>query len=324
MVNDTPDPIQQATVVTACDSNFVWGAMLLGLSLRYHRMNSPYHILGYDLSKQEIEILSSIPNTSVYHAHKTSPRSVCTQKPAAIATADTEVIVWMDADCLVSGNLEKHFVCPQDKIQIRWRGTEENATIYRDYYLKHDTWGGIPGQILREWQKDVADLDSSRIATVCQTNCFVINRSHLGFIERWNKQMEKVIPQNTTGVYEKTSLAYSMTDESALNSLFAFSSEAPSTHEYQMDRDAKAACLHFGLNPKPWQHWTKQSLNHYRYVMDLINWAKSNDILLPPLPISFKPEYKFIEVIMAYTRHLYRVTRYNVSSRIRIFKHSRV
>ncbi len=31
------------------------------------------------------------------------------------------------------------------------------------------------------------------------------------------------------------------------------------TSEYLMDKDPDAACIHFGLNPKPWQHWTLQA-----------------------------------------------------------------
>lgn len=309
-----------STIVTACDSNFVWGAMLLGLSLRYNKMTSSFHVLGYDLNPEEIAQLSSIPQTKVFNTHKTSSRSVCTQKPEAIATADTEIIVWMDADCVVIGNIESFFVCPENQLQIRWREADENGSIYRNYYKKEDKWGCIPSRVLKQWKEDVGDLATAQIKTVCQTNCFVINCTHIRFIEKWREQMEKVIPADSTGVYAKKSAAYSMTDESVLNSLFAFYSQAPSTCEYQMDKNPQKACLHFGLNPKPWKHWTRQSLNHYNYIMTLLDWASNNNISLPQLPKSFQAKYKYSETFLAYVQQFYKAARYRTSTLLRKLK----
>ena len=305
---------QNVTVVTACDSKFVWGAILLGLSLRYHKMDCIYHILGYDLSSEEISFLESIPNTKVYPTHKPNTRSVCTQKPIALALAETEIIIWMDSDCMATGNLDKFFYCCDDSIQIRWRGESENATVYRNYYHKDDDWGTIPKAVLDVWKKDVADLESPQITTVCQTNCFVIRREHLDFIELWHRQMDKVIPIDTVGVYAKQSKAYSMTDESVLNSLFAFSSKAPKTCQYQMDTDPDAYCLHFGLSPKPWEHWSRQSLKHYRLIMNLLIWAKAEGIKLPVYPKSFLARYYMWEKLRASLEYWFKQSRYQMSN----------
>lgn len=305
------------TIVTACDHKFVWGAMLLGLSLRYHGLMCPYHILGYDLLKSDIACLEGLPNTKVFNSHKASVRSVCTQKPMAIATADTDLIIWMDADCMVSGNVDDYLICPEGKFQIRFREKAENASVYRNYYQQGDAWGSIPSRVLRKWKDDIADKDLPAIETVCQTNCFVLSRQHLPFISLWQKQMEKVIPESTKGVYAKDSYAYSMTDESVLNSLFAFSSAAPQTTEYLMDKDPAAICIHFGLNPKPWNHWTRQAFMVYNDVQNLLKWAKKEGLKLPPIPPSFDPINKNMEFRRACAIGTYRDLRYQLSTFVR-------
>lgn len=306
-----------ATVVTACDHNFVWGAAILGWSMRFHGMRCPYHVLAYDLSDIDKRILESIPDTTVFPTHKADTRSVCTQKPMAIATAETEIIVWMDADCIVSGNLEKYFQCPDGKMQIRFRKAKETATVYRNYYIAEDITGSIPQHVLNKWREDVEDLPLPKIKNVCQTNCFVLNRSHLSFIHKWQTQMEKVIPANVKSVYSKDSYAYSMTDESVINSLFAFSSLAPETAEYLMDKDPLAKCIHFGMNPKPWKHWTRETLANYGYIQSLIHWATKQGFYLPEIPNSFKAQYKNWEIHRACLLSILRDIRYFLSSKIR-------
>lgn len=305
------------TVVTACDHKFLWGALLLGLSMRYHGMNTPYHVLGYDLAEEDVSFLEGIPGTKVFPTSKADFRSICTQKPLAIATAETPIIVWMDADCVVSGNLEPYFVCPDDAMQIRQRDARENASVYRNYYRRKDKYGAFPQEVIQIWQRDVGDRAESCIQRTYQTNCFVMNRSHLDFVTLWKKQMEKVIPAHITGVYNPQSVAYSMTDESVINSLFAFSSLAPKTHEYLLDRDPEASCIHFGLNPKPWQGWTLQSFNSWGLIQNLLNWAGKEGIALPELPSSFRSEHMHSEYKKALFLTIYKDLRYSISSSFR-------
>ncbi len=303
-----------STIVTACDDKFVWGAVLLGLSLRFYGIKSMYHVLGYDLCENDVEILQSIPDTVVFPTTRLDERSVCTQKPMAILTAKTDIIVWMDADCLAHGNLEPFFVCPDGKLQIRFRGCIENASVYRNYYGREDRSGDIPKKVLSQWKDDVNDLKQSQISSVCQTNCFVLTKAHLPFISLWQSQMEKVIPLGTKGVYASDSVAYSMTDESVLNSLFAFSSQAPQIYGYLMDKDPNAYCIHFGLSPKPWEHWTKQAFSSYHEIQHLIHWAIQQKIKLPKLTSSLKLENKNREFLSASIRGSYRDVRYQLSS----------
>ncbi len=314
----------EKTIVTACDHRFLWGAMLLGLSLRYHNVPCYYHVLGYDLPEEDIKALQAIPHTKVFQTAKTSSRSVCTQKPMAIATAETELIIWMDADCMVTGNVDKYLVCQDNAFQIRFREKAENASVYRNFYRAEDTWGEIPPCVLDQWKKDINDLQTPNISTVSQTNCFVLNKEHLPFIKLWQRQMEAVIPENTEGVYAKDSVAYSMTDESVINSLFAFSSKTPITTEYLLDKDPNAYCAHFGLYPKPWQHWTRQSLKYYQQIQDILHWAHGQKMLSIGLPPAFLPGNKTNELIMAYIRALYSQTRYKTSTILRkLLRHFR-
>ncbi|MDD2332332.1 MAG: hypothetical protein PHI68_06755, partial [Candidatus Cloacimonetes bacterium] len=272
----------QKTVVTACDHNYLWGAMLLGLSLRYYQIPCYYHVVGFNLPAMDVRILESIPDTKVIRITSDDPRSVCTQKPVAILSAQTQLIIWMDSDCVVTGDVDRYLIAPEGKFQIRFRDKSENSGVFRNFYKPGDAFGSIPKQVLDIWQRDLSDLSAPRIETNCQTNCFVLTREHIPFIEFWKEQMEKVIPLDTLGVYARNSIAYAMTDESVINSLFAFSSKAPETSTYMLDKDPQAYCAHFGLKPKPWQHWTLQALVHYDFIFDLLNWAKINKISLPP------------------------------------------
>jgi len=311
------DQTYQKTVVTACDHNYVWGAILLGLSLRFFKVPCFFNVIGFNLTDADISVLESISDTRVVSIQTDDPRSVCTQKPIALLSADTDLITWMDADCVVTGDVDKYFIATEGKFQIRFRGKEETAGVYRNFYRSADKYGSIPEGVLKIWKEDINDLPEPRISSVCQTNCFTITKEHLPFIRLWQQQMEKVIPLDTVGVYSKSSVAYAMTDESVINSLFAFSSQAPATTEYLLDKDKNAYCAHFGLKPKPWQHWTVQSLQYYDFLIDLLIWAKLNKIDLPPIPNSMLPSNKSKEVLRAFTIDHYRQVRFSGSTFIR-------
>jgi hypothetical protein len=306
------------TIVTACDHNYVWGAMLLGLSLRYYNTQAYYHIMGTNLTQPDIRCLESIPFTKVFSTDRVEMRSVCVQKPLAIESAETDIIIWMDSDCIITSNVDRYLNASGDRFQIRFRGEPENAQVYRDLYQSGDKPCSIPNRVLNIWKHDLNDLPESRINTVAQTNCFVLTRKHLPFITLWRNQMDKVIPYDTSGVYAKGNIGYSMTDESVLNSLFAFSSLAPEISEYLLDKDPTAYLAHFGLKPKPWQHFTTQSLRYYDEIQKILLWGKASGIILPPLPSSFLPAYRYTETIRALLLSSYRQIRYQLSSQARL------
>lgn len=302
------------TVVTACDSNYIWGAYILVASLCYFNVKSYKKILGIILTEEEQELLNQFPDTEVVNSTRESDRSVCLMKPYAIFAAKTDIIAWMDSDCIVTGDVTDFLNVGENEIQIRFRSFEENSGVYRNYYGKKDEIGLIPEKVLNTWHADVNDLESPQISTVCETNCFVINRQRLDFIELWKTQMEKVIVDNNLQVYDKDSIGYFMTDESTLNSLMAYSSKAPNVKEYQFDQDQSKLLVHFGLNPKPWNHWTERGLLHYDLTMEIIEWCQKKGYKTPPIPQSFKRRNKTKEIIRAKFRHNYSTFKYKVST----------
>lgn len=302
------------TIVTACDSNYIWGAYILVASLCYYNVKSYKKVLGIMLTEKEQELLTQFPDTEVVNSNRETDRSVCLMKPHAIFAAETDLIAWMDSDCIVTGDITDFLFVEDDEIQIRFRSYKENAGVYRNFYGKKDVLGLIPEKVLNTWQVDVADLESPQISTVCETNCFVIKKQNLDFIDLWKTHMEKVIVDNKLQVYDKNSVGYFMTDESALNSLMAFSRKAPKVREYKFDKDEDKLLVHFGLNPKPWVHWTKRGLLHYDLTLEIVEWCKSKGYKTPPIPSSFLPKNKSKEVFNANLRHNYSTFKYKVSS----------
>jgi len=302
------------TVVTACDSNYIWGAYILIASLCYYDVKCYKKVLGIMLTNEEQELLTQFPNTEVFNSNRITDRSVCLMKPHAIEAADTEIVSWMDSDCLVTGDVTDLLEAQDGEIQIRFRSFEENAGVYRNYYGKDDELGLIPQKVLDVWKADVNDLETPQISTVCETNCFVITKNSMEFVKKWQTQMEKVIVDNNLQVYNKKSIGYFMTDESALNSLMAYSSEAPKVTEYLFDKDKDKLLVHFGLNPKPWVHWTKRALLHYDLTLEIIDWCKKMGYKTPPIPSSLKRKNKMKETIRAEINHQYNSLKYGVSS----------
>jgi hypothetical protein len=302
------------TIVTACDSNYIWGAYILVASLSYFKVQSYKKVLGIMLTEEEQDLLTQFPDTDVVNSNRETDRSVCLMKPHAIFSAETDVISWMDSDCIVTGDVTDFLEVEDDEIQIRFRSFEENAGVYRNYYGKNDELGLIPQKVLDTWKEDVGDLPAPQISTVCETNCFVIKKKNLDFIELWKTQMEKVIVDNQLQVYDKNSVGYFMTDESALNSLMAFSSKAPKVKEYNFDKDSSRLLVHFGLNPKPWIHWTTRGLLHYDLTMEVIAWCKAKGYKTPAIPASFQRKNKAAEIIRANFRHQFNTLKYSVSS----------
>lgn len=302
------------TVVTACDSNYIWGAFLLIASLCYSEVKSYKKVLGIMLTDDEQELLTQFPDTEVINSNRISDKSVCLMKPHAMQTAETDIICWMDSDCIVTGDVTDLIEAKDGEIQIRFRSLEENAGVYRNYYGRNDEIGLIPQKVLDVWKSDVDDLEHPQIITVGQTNCFVITKNTMDFVDLWQIHMGKVIVDNALQVYDKKSIGYFMTDESALNSLMAFSSKAPKVKEYLFDQDEDKLLVHFGLNPKPWVHWTKVALPYYDLTLEIIDWCLEMGYKVPPIPSSFNRKNKMQETVRAEVAHQYRSLRYGIST----------
>ncbi len=309
----------QNTIVTACDRNYIWGAYILTASLRFHGGTDKIHVLAEDFRDEDRALLEQFDNVTVFDEKHSTGRGVNTQKPEAIKTATTELITWMDADCMAVGNVEPLLrYCP-DRFQIRARGPEENSEVYRRQYRQGDGEGGVPLHILAQWQEDVAQREEPAQNTTVITNCFVLNRSHLPFIDFWEQQMKRVLRPGG-GVVDARNLAYQMTDESTLSSLFAFFSDAPDIGEFQLDKDPANHLAHFSLQPKPWVGWRKPMLTYFDPLMEIIKWARESGYKTPEIPFSLQAHYKPFSVLSANLRNVRANTRSATSRLIRRVK----
>jgi hypothetical protein len=276
------------TLVTACDKNYLWGAFLLAASAARSIPNVPMHVVQTGFSGEDITFFTQFPLVSVLPLAADDPRNVANRKAEALLTAESEYIGWLDADCMIVGDIEPMLVPQNGEFQIRLRGEAENAQVWSNHYASGELHRGVPAAVLAQWRDDVGQLTSPTHNTACVTNAFILHRRHLDFIRQWKCQIAKVIAPANTGVVDRRSRPYFMIDESVLSSLLAFSAIAPPVAPYQLDRVDQAHVAHFGVNPKPWKRWRKQFWRYHAPVMDLIDWLHANGHAVPPIPWSLR------------------------------------
>ncbi len=302
------------TIVTACDSNYIWGALLLIMSIKKFNVKVKIVVTVYDFTEDQKEFLSQFPDVEVIDGINPGKQCVCVMKPQAILAAKTDWVIWMDSDCIVTHDITDLLVTSQDGIQMRFREIEENATVYRNYYQKRDKVGFIPAEVLETWRSDVGEREKSRIKTVGQTNCFVIHKDNYPFIYKWQSQMLKVLPGRLENVYNKKDKAYSMTDESVFNSLFAFAKEVPEVSKYLLDVGNPPYLVHFGLAQKPWTGWNSKTLKYYNLVQELLEWTRMEGYALPPIPKTMLKANKSSEYLKAYVGSFIATVKYKIST----------
>lgn len=276
------------TIVTACDKNYLWGAFLLAASAARHIPNVPVNVVQIGFSKQDQTFFSQFPRTSVRSLSTDDPRNVANRKAEALLTAESEYVAWLDADCMVTGDIEALLIPENGEFQIRLREEAENAQVWCNHYAQGEPHRGIPEAVLAQWRSDVGQLATPTHNTACVTNAFVLHCRHLDFIRQWRSQIAKVIAPSNTGVVDRRCKPYFMIDESVLSSLLAFSAIAPPVAPYRLDQVPQAHVAHFGVNPKPWKRWRKQFWPYHAPVMDLIDWLHANAYAVPPIPWSFR------------------------------------
>ena len=280
--------MKNLTIVSACDRNFLWGAYLLAASSARFLPLTPVHILQTGFTAGDRALLEQFPTVKVLSLPDNDPRNVANRKSEALLSADTEYVAWLDADCMVIGDITKYLIPKNGEFQIRMRAAAENAWVWRNHYAAGEPRGGLPKSVLEKWRADVGQLEQLRVESACVTNCFVLHKRHLDFVRQWKSQIAKVIPPTHAGVVDHRNPAYFMTDESVMTSLLAFSNIAPTPGEFLLDRDAQAHVAHFGANPKPWTQWRLRLWYCHPHIMSLLDWARANGYKLPPLPWSFE------------------------------------
>lgn len=302
------------TIVTACDHNFVWGTYLLLLSLRRHGVQLPIHVVTHNLGEVDCALLHQVGGVTLFKAaDEANHRNIVYQKTAAILTAETDLILWIDSDCIVTGNITPLIDASGEGLQIRMRPAEEIAYLFKKRYARDEKTGTLPRKVLEVWRKDVGERLTPAINTSCNAHCFAVHRKHLDFIRRWDAQIRKVIPvDSAAGVVNDRSFAYFLLDEAVMSSMLAFSEGPPAIKRYVMDRDPACAVIHFGGRPKPWQRWLLRNMEYFDRVVELLEWAERQGWFLPATPWFLQRKNKMFCRIHAMTFEIERLIRRTV------------
>lgn len=293
------------TIVTACDLNFLWGVFLLVASI--HKEGLPVKVLfvqvGFDSDTEQY--ISQFPSVQVSRDDSDDPYSLNNRKAKAMLLADSDYVAWMDADCFVAGWIGDLLEPLNGQLQARMRKPDENATVFDRYYEPGDKHGSIPQWVLDRWRQDVGDNSSPRHDTTCPSNCFVIHRDFMPFIELWDSHIRKFVNPTIKGAIDRENPAYWMTDESVLNSLLVFSSKAPDPSRYRLDNVDAGHIVHFIGSPKPWIGWTRRFLYCLPKVFDLIEWLDKEGFRVPPVPPSLLRDRALFSRMKAHARGAY-------------------
>jgi hypothetical protein len=289
----------RTTIVSACDRNFIWGAYLLAASTGRFLPSTPLHLLQTGFNEDDIALFRQFPNVRVLPLSDTNRRNVCNRKAEAMLSADTEFIAWLDADCMVVGNIAPLLEPPNGEFAIRLREPWENTWVWRNHYAADEARGGIPRAVTERWRADVGQFDEPRLDTTCVTNVIVLHRRHRAFITEWQSQIARVLPAADNGVVDAGNPAYFMTDESVLSSLLLFSRLAPPVGPFNLNRDPAAHVAHFGANPKPWVRWRLGVWYCHRHIIDLLEWARAQGLRTPPVPWSLRGSNRWPAYLLA-------------------------
>lgn len=292
------------TVVTASDHNYIWGAYLACASVHHSGVDAKMIVAGPDYTPADKLLLEQFDRVKVVQLDPKHPRSVATRKPEALLTADTEYVMWMDADCITIGDVTSYLRTPEDSIQIRFRARAENAHVYSNYYAPNEPRGPVAQSVLDIWQRDVGELKTPRVSTQVLSNCFIYHKKHEWFIRRWSEQMDKVLAADRKLVVDYRNKGYFMTDESVLSSLFSFAQEVPKTMKYQLDINPNAFMGHFGLSPKPWITWLPKSMKYFDHVVQLVEWVQGLGLKCPEVPWQFERKNRPKAMVMAYLQYV--------------------
>jgi len=300
------------TIVTACDHNFVWGTFLLLLSLRRSRVTVPVHVVTHNLGEVDRALLRQIDGVTLFDASdEANHRNIVYQKTAAILTAETDLIMWIDSDCIVTGNITPLIEAGGEGLQIRMRPEPEIAYLFKKRYAVGERRGSLPCRVLEIWRNDVGERTIPAINTSCNAHCFTLHRKYLDFIRRWDAQIRKVIADGAaSGVVNDRSFAYFLLDEAVMSSMLAFSEGPPPVRRYLMEDDPACAVIHFGGRPKPWQRWLLRNMEYFDEITGLLEWAEEQGWALPYKPWYLQRNSKALcrvhALIFEVQRHIWR------------------
>lgn len=288
------------TIVIASDSNYVWGVFLLISSIRKSGMDEPILVLAKSYSEEDFSCLRQFSNVRFVN-YPESRKSMACSKPIAMLCADTEYITWVDCDGIFTNNCS-HYLTSSGGIHFRLRDKKENAEVFKKHYRKNDIKGEIPKHILKIWREDIGE-NIKPLFDTCGSSCFFsVHNKYRYLLEKWRDQIDIVLPDDNVGVVDNRSEAYFQTDESVLNSLLMFSRGVSKPDEYKLNKDPNASYIHFTYLPKPWQMWNSYTIKYFDIIVELVEWAISQNLMLPKgnkIPFALKRKNKKIVYFLA-------------------------
>jgi hypothetical protein len=310
-----PPRMSSKTIVTACDHHFVWGTFLLLLSLRRHGVTLPVNVMTHGLGEVDRAMLHQIGGVSLFDAdEQAGRRNIVYRKTAAILTANTDWVVWLDSDCIVTGDITPLIDAGEPGLQIRMRPENEIAYLFRKRYQPGETRGRLPERVLDIWREDVGQRQEPAIQTSCNAHSFCVHRDWFDFIRRWDRQIRSVIPDDgRAGVVDDRSFAYFLLDEAVMSSMLAFDEHPPPVRPYKLDRNPACSVVHFGGRPKPWDRWLFRNLDYFDEITGLLSWADEQGWTVPGRPVHLNPRLKPFVRIDALVYELPRRMRRQVS-----------
>ena len=285
---------EDITIVTACDEGYALGVWLLISSIRMNGMEEKILVGAYNWSDDWKSAIGKFSNVSISDLPIEDKRSVTCSKPEIMLRAQTDWVIWIDCDGILTGNCYDVIRSEKEMVLVRPRSKSEIEELYRKVRLPEEDKGSVPESILRIWRRDVGDLNQPRYDFIIAAAILGVYLPNSGpFLKRWIDQMRRVLP-NDVSVVDDSSIAYFQTDESVFNSMFLFDSKAPEhDSSFALNHTDRPHFIHFAFNPKPWIMWNRFSFRHFDKVMDIVEWAEKNGYAENvKLPYTFKRKNK--------------------------------
>ena len=292
------------TIVTAGDSNYLWGLFLLVASLRASGMDEPVLVGTKRFEPFHASVLEQLGGVTLRPLDDFDQSLTCC-KAKMMLEAETDYVTWADSDAFFTGNVSDRLAPPSsDLIHVRRRTPPEMAGAFPPPYDL--------SVILPTWRRDVcacaglAEDDPSvpqpqPASFLSCSACFAsVARAQERFLRVWDKLMQR-LPKGDVGVVNRALACYHQLDESCLNACLTFLPDAPRvTETYAMDKDRAHLFAHFCGAPKPWVAWTPRAFRFFDDGCRLVEWARREHLKLPgPVPYALDARHKTMCRVLA-------------------------
>ena len=292
------------TIVTAGDSNYVWGLFLLVASMRASGMAEPVLVGTRRFAPADAAVLEQLGGVRFLPLDDFD-RSLTCCKAKMMLAAHTPFVTWADSDAFFTGNVSDRLAPPSpEMIHVRRRTRPEMPLAFPPPYdLK---------TILPTWRRDVcacagvAESDPSVPVAdppsflSCSASFLSVARSQERFLRVWHELMMR-LPSGDVGVVDRSLACYHQLDESCLNACLEFLPDAPRvTETYAMDKDPAHFFAHCIGAPKPWVAWTPYTFRYFDAGCRIVEWAVREKLRLPgPVPYSLRAGHKLACRVLA-------------------------